>query len=190
MLTIWNFAHILAAAVYIAWWGLKVWMEKFAKLWCHTLEVCSMKKQSFMKWMLHTMCYHVEIPLLAGLREQLVQGILQPLSPLPKAQGVRLMEDNPLNNFLRTNSYFNKTEPNSRLLSEEAETELKPTIVVIFLRNYARKLIAWCHKRKLLMAFVWVMVVVFCMINTAKSLAILQPINNCKSNLDKRFNKC
>ena len=50
------------------------------------------------------------------------------------------MEDNPLNNFLRTNSYFHKTEPNSRLPSEEEEeeTEPKPTIIVIFLRNHAR----------------------------------------------------
>ena len=28
MLAIWNFAHVLTAAVYIAWWGLKVWMEE------------------------------------------------------------------------------------------------------------------------------------------------------------------
>ena len=28
MLAIWNFAHILTAAVYITWWGLKVPMEK------------------------------------------------------------------------------------------------------------------------------------------------------------------
>ena len=36
MLTIWNFAHVLAAAVYIAWWGLKVRMEIFGKWWRHT----------------------------------------------------------------------------------------------------------------------------------------------------------
>ena len=36
MIAIWNFAHVLAATVYITWWGLKVWMEKFAKLWHHT----------------------------------------------------------------------------------------------------------------------------------------------------------
>ena len=35
---IWNFAHVLTAAVHIAWWGLKVWMEKFANL-CHTSEL-------------------------------------------------------------------------------------------------------------------------------------------------------
>ena len=39
MLAIWNFAHILTAAVHIAWWGLKVPMEKFAKWWRHTLEL-------------------------------------------------------------------------------------------------------------------------------------------------------
>ena len=36
MIAIWNFAHVLAATVYITWWGSKVWMEKFAKLWHHT----------------------------------------------------------------------------------------------------------------------------------------------------------
>ena len=36
MLAIWNFAHVLTAAVYISWWGLKVRMEKFVKWWCHT----------------------------------------------------------------------------------------------------------------------------------------------------------
>ena len=35
---IWNFAHVLIAAVYVAWWGLKVRMEKIAK-WCHVLEL-------------------------------------------------------------------------------------------------------------------------------------------------------
>ena len=39
MLVILNFAHVLTAAVYITWWGLKVWMEKFAKWWHHTLEL-------------------------------------------------------------------------------------------------------------------------------------------------------
>ena len=39
MLTIWNFAHVLTAAVSITWWGLKVWMDKFAKWWRHTLEL-------------------------------------------------------------------------------------------------------------------------------------------------------
>ena len=33
MLAIWNFAHVLTAAVYITWWGLKFRMEKFAKWW-------------------------------------------------------------------------------------------------------------------------------------------------------------
>ena len=33
-LAIWNFAHVLTA-VYITWWGFKVWME----WWCHTLEL-------------------------------------------------------------------------------------------------------------------------------------------------------
>ena len=33
MLAIRNFAHVLTAAVYITWWGLKVRME------CHTLEL-------------------------------------------------------------------------------------------------------------------------------------------------------
>ena len=37
MLTIWNFAHVLTEAVYIAW-GWKVQMKKFAKWWRHTLE--------------------------------------------------------------------------------------------------------------------------------------------------------
>ena len=36
MLAIWNFAHVLTAAVYITWRGLKVRMEKFAK-WCRKL---------------------------------------------------------------------------------------------------------------------------------------------------------
>ena len=36
-----KFAHVLTAAVYIAWRGLKVWIEKFAKWWCHTLELYS-----------------------------------------------------------------------------------------------------------------------------------------------------
>ena len=36
MLAIWNFAHVLTAVVYIAWWGLKVRMKKFAKWWRHT----------------------------------------------------------------------------------------------------------------------------------------------------------
>ena len=33
MLAIWNFAHVLTAAVCITWWGSKVRMEKFAKWW-------------------------------------------------------------------------------------------------------------------------------------------------------------
>ena len=41
MLAIWNFAHVLTAAVYIAWWGSKVRTEKFAKWWRHTLELYS-----------------------------------------------------------------------------------------------------------------------------------------------------
>ena len=39
MLAIWNFAHVLTAAVCIVWWGLKVRMLKFAKWWRHTLEL-------------------------------------------------------------------------------------------------------------------------------------------------------
>ena len=39
MLAIWNFAHVLTAAVYITWRGLKIPMEKFAKWWHHTLEL-------------------------------------------------------------------------------------------------------------------------------------------------------
>ena len=42
-LAIWNFAHILTAAVNITWWGLKIRMEKFAKWWCRPLEL-------YMKW--------------------------------------------------------------------------------------------------------------------------------------------
>ena len=42
----WNFAHVLtAAAVYISWRGLKVRMEKFAKWWRHTLELCYWNRQ-------------------------------------------------------------------------------------------------------------------------------------------------
>ena len=39
MLAIWNFAHVLTAAVHITWWGLNVQMEKFAKWWRQTLEI-------------------------------------------------------------------------------------------------------------------------------------------------------
>ena len=39
MLAIWNFVHVLTAAVYITWWGLKVRMEMFAEWWRHTLEL-------------------------------------------------------------------------------------------------------------------------------------------------------
>ena len=35
-----KFCTVLTAAVYIAWWGLKVRIEKFAKWWRHTLELC------------------------------------------------------------------------------------------------------------------------------------------------------
>ena len=38
-ITLWNFAHVLTAAVYIAWWGLKVRMEKFAKWCCHIIII-------------------------------------------------------------------------------------------------------------------------------------------------------
>ena len=47
MLAIWNFAHILTAAVYIAWWGLKVWMKKFAKWWHHTLVLYTYTHYTF-----------------------------------------------------------------------------------------------------------------------------------------------
>ena len=49
MLAIWNFAHVLTAAVYIAWWGLKVRMEKFAKWWRHTLELYLYRSINFRK---------------------------------------------------------------------------------------------------------------------------------------------
>ena len=46
MLAIWHFAHILTVAVYIAWWGSKVRMVKFAKWWRHTLEPTNRDTQS------------------------------------------------------------------------------------------------------------------------------------------------
>ena len=36
MPAIWNFAHVLTAAVYSTWWGLKFQTEKFAQWWRHT----------------------------------------------------------------------------------------------------------------------------------------------------------
>ena len=39
VLAIWKFACVLTATVSILWWGSKVWMEKFAKWWHHTLAL-------------------------------------------------------------------------------------------------------------------------------------------------------
>ena len=41
MLAIWNFAHVLTVAVYIAWLSLKFRIEKFAKWWRQTSELYS-----------------------------------------------------------------------------------------------------------------------------------------------------
>ena len=63
-ITMWKFAHVLTAAVCIAWWGLKVRMEKFAKWWHHTLELYVLVlKRTWgvtFDWLLHTHGSHVK----------------------------------------------------------------------------------------------------------------------------------
>ena len=47
---VWNFPHVLTAAVYIIWRASKVWMEKSAKWWRHTLELYDIIKVTDAKY--------------------------------------------------------------------------------------------------------------------------------------------
>ena len=50
VLPIWNFAHILTATVSVLWWGLMVWMEKFAKWWRQTSVLYSATNPLDITW--------------------------------------------------------------------------------------------------------------------------------------------